>query len=276
MNQTIQPPILQTSNVGYRYNTTAIKSGDTIEILQYERPVYRRYNVYKKANGSTLTSRRERRKDNIQRAKSTLVRKVLCNAGTNTRFYTFTYATTMLDRETAVRDVAKMAKRYRKITGRDMKYVYTLERQKKRGKKEGNAGTWHVHMIVFDIGYYRNEFWQQAFWKQGYVKLTRTNNANHTARYIGKYITKEAKEVQAGKRLYTSSHDLDVPVTTHNPQTIGEWIQKANDSGFLFRVTGQRSHKYEDTTITYYRVEPPIKQKPLAGLLPDSFRSSMM
>jgi len=246
--------------VGYRYNTTAVKSGDTIELSVYEKPVYRRFNIYKRPTASTLTNK-SRRKDNIRRAKNTLIRKVLCNASTNTRFYTFTYANTMLDRSRAVTDVRNMAIRYRKITGKELKYVYTLERQKKRGIKEGNAGSWHVHMIVFDINYYRNEYWQAMFWRHGFVKLVRTNNPNHTARYIGKYITKESKDAEPGKRLYNSSHDLAVPISTHQPHTIAEWLQKASASGFLCRKVGEAEDKYNGTTIHYYRVEEVQKAK---------------
>ena len=34
--------------------------------------------------------------------------------------------------------------------GHDLRYLYVIERQKQRGLKEGNEGTIHAHVIVFN------------------------------------------------------------------------------------------------------------------------------
>lgn len=80
-----------------------------------------------------------KRLDNLKRARDSVAEIVYTNLTPHTKFLTLTTADTVLD----VRVFSRMLTTFfqaMKRKGYDLNYIYVLERQKKRGKKEAKKG----------------------------------------------------------------------------------------------------------------------------------------
>jgi len=137
------------------------------------------------------------------------------------------------------------------------KWVNQKERQKGRGRKEGNAGAWHYHLVITlngDIrsgvnweelakGNYRSASpYLRSIWKDlrdnlekyGFGRselLPIRTNAEMMARYIGKYVSKhigQREENDKGVRLTSYSGDWvkNSVKFAWNTQNAHEWRRK--------------------------------------------------
>jgi hypothetical protein len=192
------------------HNKTVI-SGKYVEISSYSRPVGYDFTV----PAGVIERRRHkkalvRRADNVQRAKKRVLRLTMANELRHAPvFITMTYRNTMLDRSVAVRDVSRFVRCLRSSFPL-AKYIYTLERQKTRGEREGNAGTWHVHMLIFNVPFISYKVYNR-WWNSGNTKIMKTNDALHCGFYLGKYIGKDIDDLAGNKRAYSAAHGLEKP-----------------------------------------------------------------
>lgn len=241
------------------YTVKAIKSGDLLELITYDRPQTRRY-FRKKPNRDTYktNSSTPRRMDNQKRTKQKLVRKVQANyKHHDTRFLTFTYARNMYDRREAIADFYNAIRQFEKRTGLKLSYIYTMEKQLKRQQKYNlPQAPWHIHAVIFNAPYMTNEKWKQVFWNHGFVVAKKINNAQHCAFYIAKYITKDlitAKDI----RSYTCSTNLNPPVESISADWINEQVQQAIDKGYKVYRSKPYSNPFTHNILTYVTLSPP-------------------
>lgn len=193
---------------GLQMRCKAVVSGDVVELYFYKVPVnccYKRKHLIEKREVSEDT---EKRNDNLFRARKNIRQIIWSNQSKYTKFITLTYADTVLDIKKVRYDISKFVKNM-KNRGYDMKYLYVLENQKKRGVKENNKGSLHVHMVLFIDKYIPKEDIDKS-WKKGYTGINAIEDVRNLGAYVCKYITKDNLQ-EFGKRTFSCSLGLDRP-----------------------------------------------------------------
>jgi len=186
----------------------------------------------------------ERFKQSIYRTKKTFENILKCNVNLGlASFVTLTYGDTTLSRKKALKDFVLFKKRLLDNDDVKLKYVGVLERQKERGKKENNYGSWHFHLIVFE---HKKEFNYQYIkkrWGLGIVNVKFIKNKDQLS-YIGKmsnYLTKYLSKdrILAYEKTYFTSHNLNKPV-------------KLSVSDFIKDIYNTSKYQLKETTSVKY------------------------
>ena len=190
-----------------------VVSGDIVELYFYKVPIKcgkKKENNNKKIDveEDNIDNEIDKRSDNLLRARQNIRRIIWSNQSKYTKFITLTYAETVLDVNTVRYDISKFVKNM-KNKGYDMKYLYVLEHQKERGKKEGNEGSLHVHMVLFIDKYIPFEDLNKS-WNKGQTDIQAIEDIKNLGAYVCKYITKDNIS-DFGKRCYSCSLGLDRP-----------------------------------------------------------------
>lgn len=197
------------------YTHKVVICGNTAEFYEYQFPI-----PFNKIRDSDI--KRGKRKgnvkriDNLFRARQNVRRIILCNVTPNSKFLTLTTKDTILD-VVEFKNMLKNFFRQMKRYGYPLNYLYVLERQLERGLKEGNEGSLHAHIIVFNDEKIPLEILNKA-WHYGRSEIKVVNGLrvenNERVRdigaYICKYITKES-ELEFGSRCYNCSIGLKRP-----------------------------------------------------------------
>lgn len=184
--------------------------------------------------------KRDYQSEAYHRAKQNVKRICLANLSNQKKtdvFFTLTYEETMLDYNQAMKDFATFRKRLER-KGVKMKYIFVVERQKKRGKKEGNQGTWHFHGILFDVqntcptiskGKKIDKEIFDTLWGHGYTFLTFVDYSRKTksglpshvalSNYLTKYLTKDGdkNDLPKNAKRYKCSRNLIRPQQYNAP-----------------------------------------------------------
>lgn len=185
-----------------------VQSGDVVEMYFYKVPIKvgnkRSFDIVK----SDSSENKEKRSDNVYRARRNVRRIVWSNQSEYSKFVTLTYAETVLDPKIVKRHITTFVQAMRRL-GYDMKYLYVLENQKERGLKENNEGSLHVHMLIFIDKFIKREDLTKC-WKHGFVSIEKIDHVNNLGAYVCKYITKET--VMCGNRSFFCSVGLERPV----------------------------------------------------------------
>ena len=244
-------------------------SGNTVEIKEYRVPIACGQHPLPsiKEDKPKRGEEGEKRYDNLYRARATIREIIWANESPYTKFVTLTYAKTCLDVKKVRNDVASFLKAMRRM-GYDMKYLYVLEHQKERGKKEGNAGSLHVHMVLFlDVKVDLDDL-RKAWPHCPHPDIKKTRKIRNLGAYVCKYITKE-NFADFGKRVYSVSLGLDRPVEERfykegcSDRTIGfsldQYKEKVNVTYVAERSSDFRAPDgnivWQHTTVTKGTVE---------------------
>lgn len=192
-----------------------VVSGNKIEFYEYEKPIYIDYD-----RTHTVTKNKTedscKREDNLLRARQSVRRIIWSNLEPHSKFLTLTYAETQLDVKVFQRHFTTFIQNMKR-NGYKLRYLYVLERQKKRGKKEGNIGTVHAHLVVFNDEFIPHELITKC-WGQGNIDIhmidgLREENGEKVkdvGAYVCKYLTKDA-ELEWGSRSFRCSKGLKRP-----------------------------------------------------------------
>lgn len=162
-------------------------SGNVIEYYRYLKPLNvepREHDIEK--NRETSEGKRDR---NLYRARADLRRAIWCNQTKYTKFVTLTYKDTELDQDNVIYDYKQFIKKLRR---REfiVPYVYVTEHQKKRGIKEGNAGSLHIHSLLFTDEFISADIINTC-WGLGNTDIHSLKDVNNLGAYVCKYLTKE-------------------------------------------------------------------------------------
>lgn len=198
---------------GKMYRCKVVTAGNKQQFFNYTEPQYNGYKVFrtdytKKTDGVKSES-------NLQRTRNALVLIIDANAGQYSKFITLTFAQAELDRKKAFDKFKQFTKDFQKTFGYPLRYVLVVEHQKKRGIKEGNEGSLHFHLVVFNESKLPFSHLKHIWGKYGSLDIKKVDSTNNLGVYMAKYLTKE--EQQLNKKGFTSSHNLKKPVIEYLP-----------------------------------------------------------
>lgn len=188
-----------------------VVSGDRVEVYQYSNGIRcgheRKFEIVRR--DKTVVDHDDelvKRTDNLYRARQTVRRLVWANNTKKyTKFVTLTYAKAEFDMKRVKHDV-KMFVKYLRRAGYEMNYLYVLEHQKKRGEKEGNEGSLHIHMLIFNDKKMPLSLLNKA-WPHGSTDISALKDVDNIGAYVSKYITKESC-AEFGSHVYGVSRGL--------------------------------------------------------------------
>lgn len=189
--------------------------GEKIEFKNYSVPVCcgnRKHDILRLGNKETG----EKRSDNLARSRMNVRYRVWANVTPHSKFLTLTTSDTVLDKEQFVKRLKTFFKAMSR-EGYKLRYLYVLERQKERGEKEGNAGSIHAHIIIFNDEYIPfdiiNKHWNGTTDIHMLDGLREENGekVKDVGAYVCKYLTKEA-DLEWGSRCYNCSVGLNKPI----------------------------------------------------------------
>lgn len=157
--------------------------------------------------GEAIQSNEERdyKAESLSRAKRTVKEIIRQNFSVRLKLLTLTYATVVNKREKVLQDIKNMCKRYKECYDHELRYIATLEWQKKRD-------CLHVHMIV-ECDFIAVKIWEKVLWLQGFVKINTISygksksNCLNAIDYVLKYIEKDASTCAYYSHLYMRSHN---------------------------------------------------------------------
>lgn len=193
-------------------------SGNVIEYYRYLKPLNvepREHDI--ETNRETSEGKRDR---NLYRARADLRRAIWCNQTKYTKFVTLTYKDTELDQDNVIYDYKQFIKKLRR---REfiVPYVYVTEHQKKRGIKEGNAGSLHIHSLLFTDEFISADIINTC-WGLGNTDIHSLKDVNNLGAYVCKYLTKEEFDLYH-KHSYHLSRGLKKPEVLTTDGYIGQW-----------------------------------------------------
>ena len=186
-----------------------VQSGEVVEAYIYSNAIKvghkREHEVGRRKKIDLDDEGLEKRSDSMYRSRKEVRQIIWANQGKYTKFVTLTYKETELDEKRVKRDIQTFVQAMRR-KGIDMKYLGVLEHQTARGEKEGNEGSWHVHMVIFVEEFIPKEVIQKC-WPHGFVDINAIDDVRNLGAYVCKYITKE-NNVEFGKHVYFVSRGL--------------------------------------------------------------------
>ena len=195
------------------YKCKIVKSGNIVEVYEYEKPIIEGYKDTKKGlkGRQAAASNRDKEVNRgkvLQRARRDIRRLVNCNIQENSKFITLTFADNITDIKQANREITNFNKRlsYKlyKVKKNVLKYLCVIEFQKR--------GAIHYHVIYFNLPYIQNNKLREI-WGNGFVKINNIDNVDNVGAYVCKYITKDNDDDRlAGQKCYFTSRGLKKPV----------------------------------------------------------------
>lgn len=220
-------------------NITVKKAGNRYTLTKFEKPVRIRSMKDHHKKARTYVRTNEKRKDNLQRAKTRIEDLVHTNWPTQPERYkapvyiVLTYKDTDLaqpeNRHIHLQHQRDFIRGLRKRFGKDIKYVSTLELQNKN-----NRNAVHFNICVFNLPYHEMhqiiELWPHSSPEQVFMRRQKTGykggkkNAQALTRYMNKlirYMDKDLSEV-AGyyEKTYLPSQGLKQPSKYTRPDTV--------------------------------------------------------
>ena len=199
------------------YGLKVIKSGNVIEVYDYQKPVIFGYADNRKIEGKKGRQVKAN-KDNIEknreqvlgRARRDLRRIVNSNVEKNSKFLTLTFAENLQDIEKGNKEFMLFIKRLSYHLGFKVQYSAVIEFQER--------GAIHYHVILYNCVKRLKVKEIEQIWGNGFIHLNRINNVDNVGAYICKYMTKcEDEKKLRGKKIYFNSRGLKKPEEIKNP-----------------------------------------------------------
>lgn len=186
------------------YNYKIVKKGDQVEVKYYDEPIfvgYQRKHTPQRRENRTMAN-----EQNVKRARRNVHDLVNTNWTEYTKMLTLTYKETMLDYDQLAMDW-KVFRKGLKRKGYNPPYLAITEHQKKRGEKEGNKGSLHMHVLLFTDDFIPFDTLKDC-WTKGSVDIRHIPTDNK-GKYVAKYINKET--MPADKKAYRTSRKIKRP-----------------------------------------------------------------
>lgn len=238
-----------------------VVSGNRVEFYNYSVPVRCQF-VREKNVLKNYLSDNVKREDNLSRARQNVRRIIWSNLSLYTKFLTLTTAEACLDLSEFSHKM-KMFFQSMKRQGFELKYIYVIERQLERGKKEGNAGSLHAHIVVFNEEKIPLKVLKKAWthgrtelkilnglrWDKDYRGYRKGDRVTDVGAYVCKYITKESS-LEFGSRTYRCSNGLIRPFSV---DVIGDGDLKEGIFPYVFDDSGKQAYDiYKDIVKIHY------------------------
>jgi len=187
------------------------KSGNLVEIYQYQYEISNRVTRKKKSKGKYYKSS-SRRFDNVFRQRKLFTRIVRSNLDGIACPALLTL--TMFERvgiKSAYGGLKRFVWRSRLRFGKGFKYVAVPEFQKR--------GAVHFHVLVWGfpqeiIDHERDTRFIQRLWSYGYVDIVSTDGSSKLAGYLAKYMSKSMQDERlVGEKAFATSRNVLRPVS---------------------------------------------------------------
>lgn len=195
------------------YRCKVITAGSKQQFYNYTQPQFRGFKVFR--TDYTKDIEGQKTEANLQRTRNALVLLIDANAGKYSKFITLTFAEAQLDRNQAFKKFNQFRQDFQRTFGYPLRYVLVIEHQKKRGAKEGNEGSLHFHLVVFNEKKLPFPQLKKIWGKYGSVDIKKVDSEHNLGVYMAKYLTKEEQELN--KKGFTSSANLQKPIIEYLP-----------------------------------------------------------
>lgn len=176
------------------YNKKVVISGNNCQVYDYDKPLRVNYGTNRKdyTKNQVIEALNDKQLNkSLNRTRNNIKNLIDCNVNQFSKFITLTYAKTELNRDKVLHDLNLFTKRFKYYYKENLRYVGVLEHQKERGKKEGNEGSYHFHLIVFNDLKIDLNLLDTKIWKYGSCNTRKVDSSDNLGRYLMKYITKE-------------------------------------------------------------------------------------
>ncbi len=194
--------------MSYAYDRKVIISGKQVEVYKYRRDIWKEFKKKEDIGKDTkqldifeqIANKKIRAQSSINRTRTQIRRLVNSNPELN-KFLTLTFADNIIDLKQTNYIFNQFIKR---LTYRypDFKYVAVFEFQKR--------GAVHYHLLC-ELPFINSKS-MELIWKQGFIKLKKTNNVSNIGAYMSKYLGKEIDARTFGKKKFFKSQNLNKPI----------------------------------------------------------------
>ncbi len=226
----------------FYYFTKVITAGNHIRTIEASKPIDAGYNITRKV--SSKRSEGEKRFDNQRRTQDLLVLTIDANVNSYSKFLTLTFKNPCIDRTEAMKHFNLFRKNFKRQFSENIKYIAVTERQLERGITEGNEGSWHFHLVVFNSKKLDFHLLKKS-WPYGSVDIKLVDSVDNLGRYLGKYLSKQKNGIKLNEKSVIKSQGLNEPTiqydTKLNPSALKTYTAKYDyvnkDSGEVLSFT---------------------------------------
>ncbi len=246
----------------YEVKKKIIKSGNIIEIFEYEKSYWVGWPQYRKINRPEFkrirleSEQTKIREDNVKRARQKITRLINSNPQLKT-FLTLTFKDEILDLKTANKHFDRFIKRI-SYSQNDFQYLAVPEFQSKSKRV-------HYHLVSnyslpeFETSEKRKEYerwFADKYWKNGFINFRPINNAKNIGIYISKYLSKEMFDPRYfKKRKFFYSKNLNQPEIIDYPDEVDNFLDFFNpDSLDLIKEREFYSDRLGQIKETIYKI----------------------
>ena len=244
----------------YKYKT--IRSGNVLEVYEYEGLQINKKGKAKKQNDKKEESIEEKtedqikeiRKKSISRASKHIKRSINANVGKwgheLPKFLTLTFRDDITDLKTANYEFKKFHQRLSYRIGYKLIYTVVVQFQdgeRKGGIKGGRGGVIHFHVVLYNMPFIPADKLSKK-WGQGFIKINAIDNVDNLGAYVVGYMCKKLDDVRYdGQKRYFSSRGLQesLEVKSALPIDLGEFTEDHKVYGTSF--------ENEYTGVIYYK-----------------------
>ncbi len=223
-----------------RYQTKIIITPQVIQYYVYSKSMRYDFETIRKDYDKSLEG--EKSIKSLYRSRNNLLLTISSNVNYYSKFITLTMAKTTLSRDEFLKYFKHFTKNFHRQFKQKLKYVGVLERQKKRGLKENNEGSWHIHLIVFNSQKLHFPTLKQCWAQYGSVDIKKCRHVSELGVYMLKYLTKE--NVELNKKAILTSQGLELPSISRD---IGQYVP--NHFDFSKSYSFYQGNVKEATTI---------------------------
>jgi hypothetical protein len=196
------------------YNMRVVRSGNTIEVYEYQNKVFYNYQGYERERKREKPMEWSGKSEiSLTRSRRQIRRIIWANIGKYSKFLTLTYAENMQDLQKFYYDW-KMFIKSMKRKGYTLKYLYVLEYQER--------GAIHAHVVIFNEEYIPIGAIEKS-WGKGFVKINSIKDIKNLGAYVCKYLTKESLSEYNSKSYHTSrglNRPIERRITLHDTEDI--------------------------------------------------------
>lgn len=227
-----------------KYKHKYIITQGKIRHYEYSMPMAKDYEREEKIQrkGKNLNTTKSTR--SINRVKDNLVLTIQANVKEYSKFITLTTTTPCLDREQFLTYFKIFKQNFQKNFGCSLAYVGVLERQKKRGKKEGNEGSIHAHLVVFNNQKLDFKLLKKCWGAYGSIDIKKVDSHENLGVYMAKYLTKDSLS-EFNKKLILKSRNLKKPLELYSWEALGVGALTGEvDVLDIKEITYQKSYLY--------------------------------
>jgi len=161
-------------------------SNNRIRVIKSDKPLERDYFISQTENYNKETYNTAKSDYSYKRALDNLIWTIDSNITPFSKFITLTFAKAELDYDQAMEKFKNFTKNFKRKFKFKLQYSRIAERQRKRGLKEKNKGSWHFHIIVYIEKKLDFKLLKQC-WSYGSVDLKLVDFQKNIALYFGKY-----------------------------------------------------------------------------------------